>query len=118
MKTKELGAVILAAGRGKRMNSADKNKVSIPLGSKPMITHIVHFMKSLDIKSIVVVIGWAKETVIEALKDEKVIFSEQQEQLGTGHALLTSLSDLPENISDVLVVYGDDVVLYIEKQKN
>lgn len=114
---RELGAIILAAGRGKRMNSKNINKVALMLDNKPIITHIVQFMKRLGIAIIVVVVGHAKESVYEAIHPEKVIYADQAEQLGTGHAVHVALEKLPKNVTDVFVVYGDDAVFYNEKNK-
>lgn len=114
-KKRKLGAIILAAGQGKRMQINDVNKVTMPLNNKPIISHIVHFMKRMTIDTIVVVVGHAKESVMETLQKEHVLFAEQTERLGTGHALQVGVSALPEDVTDVLVVYGDDAVFYNSK---
>lgn len=113
-----LGAIILAGGRGKRMQSTDKNKVTMHLSGKPIISHIVSFLKSAGIKDIVVVVGFAKESVATALSSDEIIYAHQEEQLGTGHAVQVALPSLPFNVTDVLVVYGDDGVLYNENQRH
>ena len=107
-----LGAIILAAGKGKRMQSQTTNKVASLLKNKPMIQHIVEFMERLGVSQTVVVVGFAKESVMEALSGFNVTFSEQTEQLGTGHAVEVALASLKPEITDVIVVYGDDAVLY------
>lgn len=112
---RKLGAIILAAGKGKRMEMTDANKVTVKLADKPMIQHIVDFMRGMSIETIIAVVGFAKESVMETLKGQHIIFAEQIEQLGTGHAVVCALEKLPEDITDVLVVYGDDAVLYAEK---
>lgn len=109
-----LGSVILAAGKGSRMESQDVNKVTLRLANKPMIVRIVDFMESVGIKDNVVVVGFAKESVIEALSEYDVNFVEQKERLGTGHAAHVALDGLPEHVTDVVVVYGDDAVIYKE----
>lgn len=109
------GGIILAGGRGKRMQLEGKNKVTMPLRNKPMISHIVSFMQSLHLASIIVVVGHAKESVQEALKGEAVLYAVQEEQLGTGDAVKSALTVLPQEITDVLVLYGDDAVLYTEE---
>ncbi len=114
-QNRNLGAIILAAGKGKRMNSTDKNKVTLSLVDKPIILHIVKFMKKLAASSIVVVVGFAKESVMKVLEGENVIFAIQKDLLGTGHATRVALKKLPKNITDVIVVYGDDGVIYIDK---
>lgn len=115
---KSLGGIILAAGRGKRMNSLDKNKVTIQLANKPIVLHIVHFMQSLNFGAIIIVVGHLKESVQNVLQKENVIFAEQTEQLGTGDAVSVGIRVLPENIKNVFVVYGDDAVLYSKKQRD
>ncbi len=113
-----LGAIILAAGKGKRMGVKGINKVTLDLAKKPIILHIVHFMESIGIKQIVAVVGHAKESVMSVLQNENVIFAEQKELLGTGHAAQAALSSLPESITDVIVVYGDDAVVYREEHRS
>ena len=99
------------------MNSTDVNKVTLDLAKKPIIVHIVHFMKSVGIKDIVVVVGFAKESVMEVLKDESVLFAEQTELLGTGHAAQMALDVIPRDVTDVFVVYGDDAVFYRDEHR-
>jgi len=115
MKKRTLGAIILAAGKGKRMQAEGINKVTLHLDNKPIITHIVHFIKKVGIATIVVVIGHAKESVIKTLEQEDTLFAEQDEQLGTGHAVQVAMEKLPKDITDVFIVYGDDAVFYNQK---
>jgi bifunctional UDP-N-acetylglucosamine pyrophosphorylase/glucosamine-1-phosphate N-acetyltransferase len=115
LNTSHIASVILAAGKGKRMNLQETNKVTSLLSGKPIILHIVQFMKRLGIQTNVVVVGYAKESVMNAVAGEQVLFAEQTEQLGTGDALRCAIEALPDEITDVLVVYGDDGVLYNEK---
>lgn len=112
MKEKSLGAIVLAAGKGKRMNSKRKNKVIFSLGNKPMIVHTIDLLEKAGIKTIVVVVGFAKKSVMDALKDTSVIFAEQRKRLGTAHACSRALLKLPKNITDVLVLQGDDSAFY------
>ena len=111
MKTNNFGAIILAAGKGKRMNSKTINKVALPLAEKPMIVHAVYLLEKSGIKEIVVVVGFAKKSVMSVLGN-KVIFAEQKKRLGTGHAALCGLKKLPKDVEDVLVINGDDSAFY------
>lgn len=110
-----LGGIILAAGKGRRMRMNSQNKVTVSLADKPMVQHIVDFMHKIRIDTIVVVVGFAKQSVINILQGQQVIFAEQKKRLGTGHAVLCALKKLPGYVTDVFVVYGDDAVLYTEK---
>ncbi len=108
---KKIAAIILAAGRGKRMKSKEVNKVVAALGDKQMILHTVDRLTELLISPIIVVVGFAKDSVIKVLKG-KVIFANQKKRLGTAHAVLCGLKKLPQNIQTVLVLNGDDSAFY------
>jgi bifunctional N-acetylglucosamine-1-phosphate-uridyltransferase/glucosamine-1-phosphate-acetyltransferase GlmU-like protein len=107
-----LGAIILAAGKGKRMQSKELNKVAMLLNNKPIISHVLGVLENMRFESIVVVVGFAKESVIRVIKNPSVIFAEQKEQLGTGHAVMTALKKIPNSVTDVLVIQGDDSYFY------
>lgn len=106
-----ISAIILAAGEGKRMNSENINKVVFPLGNKQMILHSVDRLVELGVAPIIVVVGFAKESVMKILHG-KVKFVEQEKRLGTAHAVLCALKKVPENIESVLVLNGDDSAFY------
>lgn len=109
-----LTAIILAAGRGTRMQSTDKNKVAMEVGGEPMLIRTIGILKSAGIPHIVVVVGFAKESVISILDDE-IIVAEQEEQLGTGHAVVSALPKVPQDTEDLLILYGDDSFLHTPK---
>lgn len=111
---KKFGAIVLAAGKGKRMNSKTINKVMIALGGKPMILYIIELLRELKIDPIMVVVGFAKQGIISLLQGQ-VIFAEQKKRLGTGHAVLCALQKLPPSIENVLVLNGDDSAFYTKK---
>ncbi len=110
-KKRKLGAIVLAGGKGKRMNSNHSNKVTLLLGKKPMILHGVNLLKKLDIKKIVVVVGFRKESVMKALNKD-VDYALQRKRLGTAHAASCGFKKIPKNISDVLIINGDDSAFY------
>lgn len=98
-------AVILAAGLGKRMNSA-LPKVLHPLAGKPMIAYALEAAKSATSEKPVVVIGNGAEAV-QATVGEAACFVRQAEQLGTGHAVLQAEAVLKGQSDLVLVTYSD-----------
>lgn len=110
---KKIAAIILAAGKGKRMNIRQMNKVVFPLGNKQMILHTVDRLKELLISPIIVVVGFAKESVMTVL-DDKVVFAYQSKRLGTAHAVLCALKKVPRNMDTVLVLNGDDSAFYTQ----
>lgn len=103
-------AIVMAAGRGTRMNSQTVNKVALPLAGKPIISHTVENLKNAGIKNIVVVVGFAKDSVIQHLSDD-IIIAEQKEQLGTGHAVKVALEKV-NNARTILVLNGDDSYVF------
>ena len=101
----QLSVVILAAGQGKRMKS-ELPKVLQPLAGRPLLKHVIDVAQSLQPAEVYVVYGHGGERVRETLKQEKVTWVLQAEQLGTGHAVLQAAPDIPEDRL-VLVLYGD-----------
>jgi bifunctional UDP-N-acetylglucosamine pyrophosphorylase/glucosamine-1-phosphate N-acetyltransferase len=101
-----IAVVILAAGKGKRMNS-DLPKVLHKLGGQPLIGHVVATAKKLSPKKIVVVVGHGSEKVKAALKVEKILFAEQIEQHGTAHAVSCAKKLLDGFLGKIIVLSGD-----------
>ncbi len=108
--------VILAAGQGSRMKS-DLPKVCHPLAGEPMIRHVVRTARSLGEK-VTVVVGHGAETVENALSDlgDPIRFVRQEEQLGTGHAVMQALPHIGHD-ERVLVLYGDVPLIGAETLK-
>lgn len=100
-----LDVVILAAGQGTRMRSA-LPKVLHPLAGKPLAGHVMDAARELQPDRLHLVIGHGADRVRERLAGEDVVFVEQQQQLGTGHAVLQTLPGLPDS-GRVLILYGD-----------
>lgn len=101
----KLGVVILAAGQGTRMRSR-LPKVLHDLAGRPLLDHAVQAAKRLSPERVVVVYGHAGEQVKGAFNDPDLIWVEQKEQLGTGHALAQALPAL-QGVDSILVLYGD-----------
>lgn len=99
-----LYVVILAAGKGTRMYSA-LPKVLHPIGGKPMLARVIETAQALQPGGIGVVIGHGSAQVRAAINGD-IQWIEQQEQLGTGHAVKTALPFLPQE-GKTLVLYGD-----------
>lgn len=108
---KNLGAIVLAAGKGSRIKAKNINKVAMTLAGKPIIRHAIELLEKIHIKTIVVVVGFAKASVISAL-GQQVIFAEQTKRLGTAHAAYCGLKKLPNEIQNVLIINGDDSAFY------
>ena len=103
--TMKLEIVILAAGQGTRMKSR-LPKVLHPVAGKPLLEHVVNTAEGLSPSAIHVVIGHGAEAVESALAGHALHWVIQEEQLGTGHAVMQVLPAIAED-SVVLVLYGD-----------
>ena len=100
-----LSIIILAAGQGTRMKSS-RPKVVHPVAGRPMLQHVVNTSLLLTPEQVMIVVGHQSEQVRELIKGDELIYVEQAQQLGTGHAVLQCLGELNEG-NDVLVLYGD-----------
>lgn len=103
--------VILAAGKGTRMNS-ELPKVLVPLKGQPMIKYLMDEVKvaGVDPRPIVIVSPANKEIIGEALKGYEVEYVVQTEQLGTGHAVACAREAIEHDdrqINNIVVLYGD-----------
>lgn len=99
-------AVILAAGEGTRMKS-DTPKVMHKICGVPMLEHVIRASRDAGASKIVVVVGKHKDIIIDAFRDYKdTEFVIQEEQKGTGHALMQARKAVGEN-SLITVLYGD-----------
>lgn len=106
MSKQELAVVILAAGKGTRMES-DRVKVLHSLASRPLLIHVLDTVATLNPKRVLVVVGYQAEEVKQACANRSIEFVEQDKQLGTGHAVLQAQAALEDFEGDVLVLCGD-----------
>ncbi len=107
-----LSVIILAAGKGTRMNSS-KPKVIHQLAGKAMLQHVVDTSCQLNPDQIIVVVGHESQQVASILEGQEVICVEQKRQLGTGHAVM-QCSDRIKPGNDILVLYGDVPLITLE----
>jgi bifunctional UDP-N-acetylglucosamine pyrophosphorylase / glucosamine-1-phosphate N-acetyltransferase len=105
---KDIVAVILAAGKGKRIGAEEVKlpKVMFGLVGKPMIRYSIDNIRNAGISDVVLVVGYEKEKIINYLDDE-VKYAEQKELLGTGHAAMMARGLVEDKFSSMLVCYGD-----------
>lgn len=102
--------IILCAGKGSRMNN---NKIPKPLceiNGKPMLFYILDNVVKLNPYQIIIVVGHQKEMIISKLKEypyQNIIFVNQDEQLGTGHAVMQCQQTLQIFNGQLLILFGD-----------
>jgi len=111
-QTSKLAVVILAAGQGTRMKSR-RAKVLHELCGRPLLGWILGAAEALEPERLLVVVGRDADQVREAFAG-RAEFVLQEEQRGTGHALLQTESKLRDFPGDVLVLYGDTPLLQTE----
>jgi bifunctional UDP-N-acetylglucosamine pyrophosphorylase / glucosamine-1-phosphate N-acetyltransferase len=105
-----LAAVLLAAGKGKRLNSK-LPKVLQPVRGRPALWHVARAAMAARPDRLVVVVGQGAERVEETVRswrlDPEPIFVRQAQPLGTGHAVGSAEAAIGR-VTDVLVMAADD----------
>lgn len=107
-------AVVLAAGKGTRMQS-DLPKVAMPMNGRPMVLHVLDRLLSLNLESITLVVGYRREVVEDLAHSWQrertgrppIHFALQAEQKGTAHAFLQAEDALAGQQGLALVTAGD-----------
>lgn len=100
----DIAVIVLAAGEGTRMKSTTP-KVLHAIGGRPMLHYVVEAARALEPKKTVVVVGHRAKEVMSAV--EGVEFALQEEQLGTGHAVMASRPMLSGFGGSLVVLSGD-----------
>ena len=104
--TNKIKILILAAGKGTRMKS-DLPKVLAQIGGKSMILHLLKSIAESNIDNRpVVVVGYKREEIMKELGD-KYAYAVQDEQLGTGHAVMSAQKILENNTDHVMILPSD-----------
>jgi len=104
----------LAAGEGRRCRplTQTRSKVMLPVGNRPFMEHVISALAANDIRDLYIVVGYQKERVMDYFEDGldfgvKITYLEQNELLGTAHALRKAESYVNE---EFLVVNGDNLI--------
>ena len=105
MLQKPLAVVILAAGKGKRMQS-DLPKVMHELAGKPMISILIDQLRQLDPQKIIVVTAPDMEDLRNLVRPNETVI--QQNQNGTADAVKAALPALADFEGNVLILLGDE----------
>ncbi|WP_275983539.1 bifunctional UDP-N-acetylglucosamine diphosphorylase/glucosamine-1-phosphate N-acetyltransferase GlmU [Paenibacillus hamazuiensis] len=104
--------IVLAAGQGKRMKSK-LYKVLHPVCGKPMVGHVVGVLEQLQTHRTVVVVGHGAEAVRGYLGD-RAEFVLQEQQLGTGHAVMQAEALVGSEDGLTVLLYGDTPLVTVE----
>jgi len=111
---KPTAAIILAAGKSTRMVT-DMPKVLHEVCGRPMLSYVIEACRTAGIDRIICVVGYRKDDVIKVFEDHQdIIWAEQTEQKGTGHAAMMCREALRDFEGDVVVIAGDMPLLRSE----
>jgi bifunctional N-acetylglucosamine-1-phosphate-uridyltransferase/glucosamine-1-phosphate-acetyltransferase GlmU-like protein len=105
------GAIILAGGKGKRMESALPKPLHT-LGEQTLIKHTLLKVIQLPITEVAVVVGWKAEEVISSCPNFGVKWVFQKSPLGNGDALALAVNSFSPSIKDVITLQVDDSAFY------
>ncbi len=106
-KSRPTAAIILAAGKSTRMKT-DLPKVMHEVAGRPMLAYVIDACRAADISSFTIVVGYAKDAIINAFSNDPAIkFIEQKEQRGTGHAVMMCADAFKGFDGDCIVIAGD-----------
>ena len=117
MQRQSLAVLVLAAGKGKRMQSS-LAKVLQPLAGKPLLHYVLQTVDTLAPERRVVVVGFQAEEVRAQFPGAQLEFVLQKEQLGTGHAARQAEACLRDFDGDVLILCGDMPLMRAATLKN
>lgn len=108
-----LAGIILAGGRGSRMNTS-LPKVLHKIGRKTLVEHARDKLIAIGIKKIIVTVGYKANLVIQTLGKD-CDYALQRRLLGTGEAVKVGLNIIPQKYGTIVVMNGDDAVFYQTK---
>ncbi len=112
---KDVSVIILAAGKGVRMKSGLPKVVHRVCG-KEMVNHVVDNVKGLGASQTIVVVGYKADVVRDVL-DKEIDTVCQEQQLGTGHAVMQAVPLISRQAKQVIVLYGDTPLVRTETLK-
>lgn len=114
MANKEMAAIVLAAGRGTRMNS-DLPKVLHKVAGRAIISHLLDTLDQSQISNIIVVVSPNSQEITSAVYPHKTVV--QEKPLGTGNAVLSAYTALKEFRGDLTILCGDVPLISVETLK-
>ena len=110
-------AIILAAGQSSRMNTK-LPKVLHEVCGRPMLAYVLDACREAGVEKIFVVVGYGKGQIVERYKHhDDLVFVEQTEQLGTGHAVMCCTEHLEGLTGQALILCGDAPLIRSETLK-
>ncbi|MEW6408305.1 MAG: NTP transferase domain-containing protein [Patescibacteria group bacterium] len=110
--------IVLAAGKGIRMNNHGQPKVLTELNGKAIIQYLIDSINQAKIcKKPLIVVGY-KANLVKQCLGKKYDYILQKEQLGTGHAVACAKNHFLGKVDNILVLYGDHPFISSSTIKN
>ncbi|MFK7822505.1 MAG: bifunctional N-acetylglucosamine-1-phosphate uridyltransferase/glucosamine-1-phosphate acetyltransferase [Planctomycetaceae bacterium] len=110
-------AIVLAAGKSTRMKS-ELPKVLHDVCGRPLIEWVLDAARGAGVKKLIVVVGHKADLVRDALSGaDDITFALQEEQKGTGHAVMVCRDQLEDHNGPVMILAGDTPLLQGESLK-
>src|SRR5689334_7448637 len=113
----KIGAVILAAGDGKRMKTGIPKVMNL-LKGKPLVEHVVSSVEASGVCDKPVVIVNPNHTLVQDYLGDRAVYVVQEKQLGTGHAAGCAVKVLESKVDSIIILYGDMPFLKPESIKH
>lgn len=112
----KIGVVILAGGRGTRLNCADTPKAMLDLAGRPIVSYLIETLRQMGFApdKICLVVGENQNKFKEYFSDS-VTYAFQSAPKGTAHAAYTGALVLPKEVESMLIINGDDGAFYTTK---
>lgn len=110
----KIQAVVLAAGKGTRMNNGRSSaipKVLFPLVNQPIVSYVIETFKKLGIVKPILVVGY-KAGLVRDKFGSKCQYVLQRQRMGTAHAAKLGVKLISDRYHDIIIVQGDDSAFY------
>ena len=106
-----VAAVVLAGGKGTRIGQ-HLPKVLYPVVGRPMLHYTLRIIEEIPVPEIYMVVGFRAIDVKGSLRNKKIKFVYQKEQLGTAQAVSLAVKEVSPDTKDVIVFNGDDSAFF------
>jgi bifunctional UDP-N-acetylglucosamine pyrophosphorylase/glucosamine-1-phosphate N-acetyltransferase len=107
-------AIVLAAGVSKRMNT-QLAKVLHEVCGRPMLAYVLDACRAVGVAKIYVIVGFSADEVKEQFAgSDDIVWVQQDEQLGTAHAVMCCKEHLKDFDGETLVLCGDGPLIRAE----
>ena len=114
----KLNIIILAAGKGKRINAKNLPKAMYPINNIPMVGYFIDKINKIKPDKTIIVVGFQGQKVVDYINSQSWEIVWQREQLGTGHAVAQAKKNLVKEKGITIVVNVDNPFFNIQTFKN